>query len=175
VGCIVSNFRRFVGKYCFQLQAFWWNVLLPTLGVLVGRIASNLGRFGGTYCSQFQAFCWKVLLPILGVLVERIASNFSRFGGTYCFQLQASWWNVLLPTSTFFPGDEGRTFLLNIGILLSDYTAQYVIRHDIYSQRHKTLKHVAGVQACNSEVCFTSKSIFSIETQYGTSIVLRDL
>jgi hypothetical protein len=149
--------------------------LLPTSGVLVKRIASNFGRFGGTYCFQLGAFWWDVLFPISGILLESIALNFRRFGGTYCFQLQASWWNVLLLTSTFFPGDEGRTFLLNIGTLLPDCTAPYVTRHDIYSQRHEKLKHVTGVQACNSEVCFTSKSIFPIETQYGASIELRGL
>ena len=149
---IASKFRRFGEPYCFQLQSFWWNLLLPTSDVLV-----------------------KVLLPTSDILVKRTASNFRRFGGTYCFQLQAFWWNVLLPTSNFFPEDEGRTFLLNSGTLLPDCTAPCVIRRDIYSQRHKNLKHVTCVKVCNSEFCFTSKSIFSIEALYGTSLVLRAL
>jgi hypothetical protein len=109
------------------------------------------------------------------VLVERTAFSFRRFGGTYCFQHQMFWWNVLLPISTFFPEDEGRTFLLNIGTLLPHCTAPRVIRRDIYSQRHEKLKHVTGIQACMFEFCFTSKSIFCIEAQYGASFVLRVL
>ena len=139
------------------------------------RISSKYRRFHGTCCFQLQKFSWNVLLPNSGVLVKPTASNFRRFGGTYCFQLQAFWWNVLLPASNFFPEDEGRTFLLNIGTLLPDCTAPYVIRRDIYSQRHKNLKHVTGIQACNSEFCFTSKSIFSVEALYGTSVVLHGL
>ena len=150
-------------------------MLLPASGVFVERISSKFRRFQD------------VVLPTSGVFMERSASKFRRFGGTYCIQIQAFWWNVLHPNSgilvertasnfNFFPPeDEGRTFLLNIGTLLPDCTAPYVIRRDIYSQRHENLEHVTGVKVCNSEFCFTSKSIFSIEAQYETSIVLRGL
>jgi len=70
---------------------------------------------------------------------------------------------------------QGRTAAAQCGLFT--YKSVPVIFEPpcIYSQRHENLKHVTGVQACSSEFCFTSNSIFSIEAQYGTSAVLRGL
>jgi hypothetical protein len=177
---IASNYRRSGGKYCFQLQVIWWILLLPTSDVLVKRTSSKFTRFHGMCCFQLQAFWWDVLLPTSGVswnvflptsgvLVGRIASNFRRFMECIATNLRR-FMERIASNFKFFPEDEGRTFMLNIGTLLPDCTAPYVIRRDIYSQRHVKLKHVAGVQTYNSEVYFTSKSIFSIEAQNRTSV-----
>jgi hypothetical protein len=87
---------RFGGSYRFQIQAFWWNVLLqlqafwldvllPISGIFAGCIAFTLRRFHGKYCFHLQAFCWNILLIPSEVLVERIASTFRSFDGTNCF------------------------------------------------------------------------------------------
>lgn len=38
----VETCRRLGGTYCIKLQAFWWNVLHPTSGVLVELIYYNV-------------------------------------------------------------------------------------------------------------------------------------
>ena len=53
---LVETCRRFGGTYCVKLQAFWWDVLLPTSGDLVERTSSKFTHFYGTYCFQIHAF-----------------------------------------------------------------------------------------------------------------------